>query len=467
MADIPSLAEASRLLVRRKLSPVELLQDCLDRIALHEPALHVFVTPTFERARDEARAAEARLARGAALGPLDGIPIGHKDVFLTAGLRTTAQSRLLAQYVPDSDATIVARLAAAGTVLMGKLTTYEFAMGGPDFDLPWPPAMNPWDLTRMTAGSSSGTAAGVAAGFILGGTGSDTGGSVRVPAAYCGIAGLKPTYGLLSRHGLLPLSFSLDHAGPMAWTAEDCAMMLNAMAGHDPADPTSTRRRPPDFCADLGRGLKGLRLGVVSHFHERDNPASPAVRTAINGAADFFRAEGATVTEVVLPSLQAFNAVAHVMILVEACAVHQAELRTRYNDYGTLLRGRLVPGALISGVEYVQAQRRRRSMARTVRLAMERVDILLTTASPCEAMPFAADQRMRNLDLPPFTAPFNVTGQPAVTVCAGFGEAGLPVSIQLAARPFEEPLLLAVADAYERAHGWRTRRPALAQGHAA
>jgi aspartyl-tRNA(Asn)/glutamyl-tRNA(Gln) amidotransferase subunit A len=456
---IPTIAEAARLMARRALSPVELLDACLDRAAAQEAALNVFVTPCFERARAEARAAEARHVRGAARGPLDGIPIGHKDVFQTAGLRTTAQSRLLEGHVPDRDATVVARLAAAGTVLMGKLTTYEFAMGGPDFGLPWPPAMNPWGLDRMTAGSSSGTAAAVAAGIVLGGTGSDTAGSVRVPAAYCGIAGLKPTYGLVSRQGLLPLSFSLDHAGPMAWTAEDCALLLDAMAGHDAADPTSARRRVAPAQAALGRGLTGLRVGVVSHFHEQDNPATPAVRAAIAGAADFLRAEGAAVRDVSLPSLQDFNAVAHVLLLVEAAAVHAADLRDRPQEYGALLRSRLVPGVLIPGMAYVQAQRRRRVLVHAMRQAMAEVDILLTTAAPCEAMPLAGDQSLRNLDLPPFTAPFNVTGQPAIAVCAGFGDAGLPVSIQLAARPFEEPLLLAVADVYEKAHGWRDRRP--------
>jgi aspartyl-tRNA(Asn)/glutamyl-tRNA(Gln) amidotransferase subunit A len=458
---IPTIAEASRLLAARAVSPVELLDACLGRIARHEATLHAFVTPDFDLARAAARAAETRRMRGAALGPLDGIPIGHKDVFLTAGLRTTAQSRVLADHVPDVDASVVRRLREAGTVLMGKLTTYEFAMGGPDFGLPWPPARNPWGPNRMTAGSSSGTAAAVAAGFVLGGTGSDTGGSIRVPSAYCGIAGLKPTYGLVPRRGLLPLSVSLDHAGPMAWTAEDCALLLNAMAGHDPADPASARRAVPDFTAGLGRSLRGLKVGLVSHFHETDNPATPAVRGAIAGACDFFRGEGATVREVTLPSLQAFNAACHVILLVEACAVHRSGLEAAYHDYGALLRSRLLPGFLIAGTDYVQAQRCRRALTDAVRAAMAEVDILLTTAAPREAMPLAGDQTLRNLDLPPFTAPFNVTGQPAISVCAGFGEAGLPVSIQLAARPFEEPLLLAVADAYEKAHGWRAVRPAL------
>ncbi|MGV3651596.1 MAG: amidase [Devosia sp.] len=458
---IPTIAEAHALFAKKALSPVELLDQCRERIDALEETLHVFVTPTFERAGEEARAAEARMMSGEMLGPLDGIPIGHKDIFCTKGIRTTAQSRILADYVPDEDATLVHRLAEAGTLMMGKLTTYEFAMGGPSFDLNWPPARNPWGIERMTAGSSSGTAAGVAAGFILGGTGSDTGGSVRVPSGHCGIAGLKPTYGVLSRKGVLPLSFSLDHAGPMAWTAEDCALMMNAMAGHDPEDPSSSRHEVPDFTANLGRSLKGLRIGVVDHFHETDNPANPAVLGAITNAIAFFKEAGAEISSVTLPALQAFNAVSHVLITVEAAAVHQADLRSRYGEYGELLRSRLTPGALISGVDYVQAQRRRREMVLEVARIMEKVDILLTTSTPAEAKPLFGDQKLRNLDLPPFTAPFNVTGQPAISVCAGFGAEGLPLSIQLAARPFEEPLLLAIADAYEKAHAWRTRRPAL------
>src|SRR3954447_24452100 len=276
-----TIAEAARLIAARKLSPVELTEHCLRRIEAEDPTLHAFIRLTPDRALADARAAEARVMKGEARGKLDGIPIAHKDIYGTAGIGTTGHSKLLQDWVPDEDATTVRKLAEAGTVMLGKLTTHEFAIGGPSFDLPWPPARNPWDPNHFTSGSSSGTGAAIAAGLILGGTGSDTGGSIRGPAAFCGIAGIKPTYGLCSRYGVLPLSFSLDHTGPMAWTAEDCAMLLQAMAGHDPLDPASADRPVPDFSARLGRDAKRLRIGVVRHWHEQDRPVTPAVQQGI------------------------------------------------------------------------------------------------------------------------------------------------------------------------------------------
>src|ERR1700733_7479328 len=261
-----SIAEAGELIAAKKLSPVELTRICLDRVKKLDPTLHSFLLVTEDRAMEDAKAAEARMMVGSRRGALDGIPIGHKDIYNTAGIRTTGHSRLLEHNVPDRDATVVRKWAEAGTVMMGKLSTHEFAMGGPSFDLPWPPARNPWNPEHFTAGSSSGTGAAVASGMILGGTGSDTGGSIRGPAAVGGIAGIKPTCGLVSRVGVLPLSFSMDHAGPMAWTVEDCALLLQAMAGHDPADPASADRPVPDFVSDIGKGVKGMRIGVVRHF---------------------------------------------------------------------------------------------------------------------------------------------------------------------------------------------------------
>src|SRR5258708_11133158 len=259
----PTSAEAARLIASRRLSPVELTTACLARIEALDPHINSFLLTRAEAALAEAAAAEQEIARGDYRGPLHGIPIAHKDIVETAGLRTTAHSKLRRDSVPRRDATIVRRLAAAGTIMLGRPATHEFALGGPSFDLPWPPARNPWNTDHFTAGSSSGTGAAVAAGLILGGTGSDTGGSIRGPAAFCGIAGIKPTYGLSSRAGILPLAFSLDTAGPMAWTAEDCALLLQAMAGHDPADPASADRPVADFTADLAKGVKGLRIGVV------------------------------------------------------------------------------------------------------------------------------------------------------------------------------------------------------------
>src|ERR1700723_1613929 len=273
-AAIPTIAQAAKQIAAKQLSPVELTRACLERVQALDNRLHAFVHLTEERALAEARAAEAAIMKDGPAGKMHGIPIGLKDIVDTAGIPTTCQSKLLQDNIPATDATCAARLAAAGTVLMGKLTTHEFADGGPSFDLPAPPARNPWNAEHFTAGPSSGTGAAVAAGMILCGIGTDTGGSIRGPAALCGIAGIKPTYGLVSRAGVAPAAFSLDHIGPMAWTAEDCALMLQVLAGHDPRDPASADRPIPDYVAALGGGIRGAKIGVIHHFHETDHKVS-------------------------------------------------------------------------------------------------------------------------------------------------------------------------------------------------
>jgi aspartyl-tRNA(Asn)/glutamyl-tRNA(Gln) amidotransferase subunit A len=299
--------------------------------------------------------------------------------------------------------------------------------------------------------------------MILGGTGSDTGGSIRGPAAFCGIAGIKPTYGLCSRMGILPLSQTLDHAGPLAWTVEDCALLLQAMAGHDPTDPASANRPAPDFRADLGRGARGLRVGIVRHFHETDNRANDTVLKGIDDAAALFKSEGAEIRDVTLPSLLEYQAAGTVIIMVEAYAVHETWLRSRYNDYGELLRDRLALGGLMSAADYAQAVRRRRELCVATAAAMVDVDILLTTAAPTEAPLIENMPKWSSMEKPGFTMPFNLTGLPAMSICSGFGTGDLPISIQLVGKPFQEPTVFRAAHAYERATEWRKRRPALAQ----
>src|SRR5258707_1178730 len=301
--DFLTIAEAARLIQQRELSPVELVDSRLARIEQFDGRLHSFIRVLADQARADARAAETEIKAGKYRGPLHGIPIGLKDIYETAGVATTGHSKVMQDHVPKADAFSVARLRDGGAIVMGKLATHEFAFGGPSFDLPWPPARNPWDTTRFTGGSSSGTGAAVAAGLVLGGTGSDTGGSIRGPAAFCGLAGIKPTYGLISRRGILPLGFSLDHAGPMAWTAEDCAILLQAMAGHDPADPGSANHPIPDYRAALGRDVKGLRIGLIRHFYERDNEANAATRQAIDAAAKTLAGLGCSVRDVTLSPL--------------------------------------------------------------------------------------------------------------------------------------------------------------------
>lgn len=462
MTPFPTIVEAARLIGAKQLSPVELTRHCFERIERLDGTLHSFILRTPERALADARAAEARIMKSGPRGPLDGIPIGHKDIYNTKGIRTTAHSRLLEHNVPETDATSVRLLAEAGTVLMGKLATHEFAFGGPSFDLPWPPARNPWNPDHFTAGSSSGTGAAVAAGLVLGGTGSDTGGSIRGPSALCGIAGIKPTYGLVSRAGILPLAFSLDHAGPMAWTVEDCAILLQAMAGHDPADPASANRPVPDFRADLDKGVKGLRIGVPRHFHETDCPVSEGVRRGIEMALDTYARLGAEVREITLSPLADYQACGFLIMVTEAYAIHEQWMKSSFNSYGELLRDRMAMGALISAADHMQAVRKRRELCVEMATAFGDLDLLVTAAQPAEAPRINAVPKWANLEKPTFTMPFNVTGYPAMSVCTGFGAGGLPVSMQVVGRPFDEATVFRAGHTYELATSWRSHRPALA-----
>jgi aspartyl-tRNA(Asn)/glutamyl-tRNA(Gln) amidotransferase subunit A len=458
---IPTIAEAARQFETRALSPVELTKACLARIEAHDREINAFLLRTDERALADAKAAEQRMMSGVRRGKLDGIPIAHKDIYNTAGIRTTAHSRLLADNVPTSDATTVRKLAEAGTVMLGKLATHEFAWGGPSFDLPWPPARNPWNTEHFTGGSSSGTGAALAAGMILGGTGTDTAGSIRNPAGLCGVVGIKPTYGLCSRAGILPLAHTLDHAGPLAWTVEDCALLLQAMAGYDPADPASVDRTVPDFSAKLGAGVKGLRVGVVRHFHERDVAVSDATTKGIEETIGLLRSLGATIKDVTLSPLADYNACGYVIMSTEAFAIHQRWMLTVPGQYGAILRDRLALGGLIGGADYVQAQRSRRELAAEMKAAMEEVDILLCACQPGEAARMEAAPKWGGLETEGFTLPFNVSGYPAISMRAGFGMGGLPVSVQLASKPFAETTLFQIAHALEQASDWHKRRPSM------
>lgn len=453
MSAVPTIAEAARAIAARSLSPVELMRDCIGRIERFEPTLHAFVVLDAERAMAAARDAEARILRDGPRGPLDGIPVAHKDIVDVAGLPTTACSHILVGNLPSRDAAVVLRWAEAGAISLGKLTTHEFAWGGPSFDLPTPPARNPWNPDHFTAGSSSGTGAAVASGMILGGTGSDTGGSIRGPAALCGLAGIKPTYGLVPRTGVVPLAWSMDHIGPLAWTVEDCALLLQAAAGHDPEDPGSAVRAAPDLVSGLGGGVKGLRIGVVRHFHETDVQVSAATKRGIDEAARLFGELGASVRDVTLPPLDAFWAPGMTLLLGEAFAVHGPWVRTQREKYGEILRERLLLGALISGEHIIAAQRMRRRLAEAVGAVMREVDLLLTAAAMGEAPRIDAVDRWIGFKTPSLTLPFNLTGQPALTVCSGLGEGGLPVAIQIAGRPCEDATVLRAGHAYEQARG--------------
>ncbi len=440
---------------QRELSPVEVTRMLLGRIEQLDPTLHAFVTLTADRALADARAAEEALRRDDPR-PLLGIPVAHKDIYCTRGIRTTGGSALLADWLPEDDATGVRRWQEAGTVLLGKLITHEFAFG---LQLPghrFLPARNPWNLEHIPGGSSSGSGAALAAGLVVGATGSDTGGSICGPAAFCGIVGLKPTYGRVSRAGVLALSWTLDHTGPMARTVEDCAYLLQAMAGHDPADPASSRAPVDDYLAPLGRDIRGVRIGVPrAYFFEG---IDPEVAQAFEGALATLRGLGAEVRDVTIPSLHTAPAFL-LIVMAEAFAYHERDIREHPELYGDVLRERILTGALVTAAEYTQAQRLRSQLCSETAEVLRDVDVLATPTTPAPAPPFTLAQDPEFGFPRSNMAPFNITGLPTLALPCGFASAGLPLSLQLAGRPFEEGMVLRVGHAYEQATPWHTRRP--------
>lgn len=455
-----TIAEASKLIERRALSPVDLTRAFLARIGAFDPQLNAYLLVAADAALAQARAAEAEIMAGRYRGPMHGIPFALKDIYCTAGMRTTSHSRTRAGYVPDFDATTVANLRAAGAVLLGKLSTHEFAHGGPSFDLPWPPARNPWNREHFTGGSSSGSGAGVAAGLMMGALGSDTGGSIRNPAALCGIVGLKPTYGLVSRFGVYTNSFSYDHAGPMTWSVEDCAIMLQAIAGHDPRDPASATKSVPDYRGALTGDIRGVRIGVLRHLYEDDVPVAPALKTALDAALDVLRGLGAIVEDARIRPAQVYHDVKITGAETELYAVHEPVLRTRLADFGEDFLGRTLGALMISGADYMQASRWRRVLVAEMTPLYAKYDVLLT-AGPGPAPRLDAWRTISFWQRPSLTTSFNVTGGPALAQCIGFTHDGLPLSMQLVGRPFDDAAVMRVAHAYESATPWRKRRPAL------
>jgi aspartyl-tRNA(Asn)/glutamyl-tRNA(Gln) amidotransferase subunit A len=454
-----SAAEATRAFAARKLSPVELMTALLARIERLDPKLHAFIRLDADAAMDAARAAEAEIAKGRVRGPLHGVPVGIKDIIDVAGLPTTCHSKILVDNVAKADSVVVSKLRQAGAIVIGKLSTHEFAIGGPSFDLPFPPARNPWNTDHHPGGSSSGSGAGVSAGLFPLALGTDTGGSVRNPASCCGIVGLKPTYGLVSRRGVFPLSFTLDHVGPMTRTVADNALLLDAIAGHDPADPGSAPSTARHFGRMLERGVRDLRIGFVRHFHEIDKPAHPEVTAALEDAARVLQAEGAEVRTVTLPSLNEFAAVNRVILCSEAWSIHAPWLRERPGDYGQLARQRLLPGAFMNAGDYVGAQRRRTQMIAAVDDAFRDCDVLICASSMDPASRIEdATETSRTYPRQART-PFNVTGHPAVAMMSGISSNGLPLSVQFVGRYFDDATVLRVAAAYERGTEWHKKHP--------
>ena len=457
-----TIGQASGLIRRRELSPVELTRAFLDRIDAVDGRLHAYITVLADEALEEARAAEAEILKGEYRGALHGIPLAHKDLYDTAGVRTTSGSRVDENRVPADDSTVIARYRKAGSVLLGKLSMHEYALGGPDFTTPFEPARNPWNLDHIPGGSSSGSGAAVAAGLCMGALGSCTGGSIRGPAFLCGTVGLKATYGRVSRSGVVTLSWSQDHCGPLTWTVEDAAHMLQAVAGHDPKDPTSSRAPVPDYSLSLREDVRGLVVGVPRHFFFSPHPAvSGEVQSIVEKVLVELEGLGASLEEVDIPSLEYERGVNSVIMLCEAFAFHEKNLQTRAHDFGEMVRARFRLGGLLNASDYVQAQRVRRVIKRETAEVMKGVDVLVTPTMTQPAARMDVYDPSSTIQGPSFTAPFNITGLPAMSVPAGFTADGLPVGMQVVGKPFDEPTVLRVGHTYERHARWYERRPSI------
>jgi aspartyl-tRNA(Asn)/glutamyl-tRNA(Gln) amidotransferase subunit A len=458
-----SITELSGLIAARKLSPGELVAALILRIEACDAQTHAFITPTFDLARRQAREAEREIVAGHSRGPLHGVPFALKDIYDTRGILTSGHSRVFIDRIPGEDATTTRKLYEAGAVLLGKLATHEMAHAGPSFDLPWPPARNPWNLAHFTGGSSSGSGAAVAAGMVPVALGSDTGGSIRGPASLCGIVGLMPTFGLVSRAGVITNSYTFDHCGPLARTVADCALVLQALVGYDPKDAGSSRRSVPQYRDSLGQDLRGLKIGVLRHHWEEDIPASEDVRTAMDTALDVLRRLGAELEECRVRPLASYFDVKIIIAESEIFGVHQRDLIARPKDFGADFRARALPSVLFTAHDYVQATREHRRMMVEMEPLYQRFDAFVT-AGMGEA-PRLADYRSVSFwQKPSLLTAWNVTGQPVLALPNGFGRNGLPLGMQIVGRPFGESTILRIGDAYERATDWHARRPRLTPG---
>ncbi|MBI2886899.1 MAG: amidase [Chloroflexi bacterium] len=461
-----SIAEAAARIKAGALSPVELTQAYLARIERLDSQLNAYITLFWDEALAAARQAEEEVVAGHYRGPLHGIPLALKDLVYTRHVRTTGGSRVLSSFLPEEDATIVGKLREAGAVLLGKTGMHEFAYGPTGLNPHFGNVRNPWDAARMTGGSSSGSGAAVAAGLCAGAIGSDTGGSIRIPASLCGIVGLKPTYGRVSRYGVLPLSWSLDHVGPMTRTVEDAALFLNALAGHDPKDPASAREPAPNATAALGTGVQGLRLGLArDYFFSRVNPE---VLAAVERAVALLEEQGASVHDVALPLVHQASFINSPIIQGEAATYHLPLLRSRWQDYSPEVRLRLLPGLAVTGSMYLNGQRARALMTQQALALFDQVDLLISPATSIpapliEEESITLDGRTETVSnaLTRLARPFNMTGFPAISLPCGFTTGGLPVGLQIAGRPWDEATVLRAAYAYEQASPWRQRRPPL------
>ena len=457
-----TIAAAAQLLRTRKLSPVEYTDALLKRVAALDPQINAFITVTADLARQQARQAEAEIVAGRYRGPLHGIPFALKDIYNTQGILTSGGSKVCSDNIPTFDATTTRKLYDAGAVLLGKLQTHEFAHGGPSFDLPWPPARNPWHLEHFTGGSSSGSGAALASGLIPASLGSDPGGSIRGPASHCGIVGLMPTSGLVSRAGVIPNSFTFDHCGPMTRTVEDCAILLQTIAGYDAHDAGSVTSEIPDYRAALTGDIKGLRIGALRHYWEKDMPAHPDLARAMDAAIEVFRKLGARVEDCTTRPMRDSFDIKVIIAESEIYSIHYDKLKARPGDFGRDFLGRVLPACLFQSSDYVQASRGHRRIIAEVRPLYQKYDVLLTAgfgpAPRLDAHRTANFWQKTNV----FTSS-NVFGGPSLELPNGYSN-GLPLGMQLIGRPFDEATVLRAGHAYQQATDWHARRPQLIAG---
>ena len=463
-----TIKDAALQITRKELSPVELTALYLERIRKLNPLLNAYITVAEEDALADARTAEQEIQRGKYRGPLHGIPFSIKDNLATNGLRTTAGSKILSDWVPDEDATVVERLKHGGAIILGKTNMHEWALGGTTINPFYGTTRNPWDTSRIAGGSSGGSAAAVRAGLCLGSLGTDSAQSVRNPASMCGIVGLKPTYGRISQFGTVAGTgaFSTNHTGILTKTVEDCALVLQAVAGHDPKDPLSSDEPVPDYSKSTQADVKGLRIGILRGYF--DEIVASEVRDAFAQALEVFRSLGMETEEVTIPHMDLIPAVKVCTSRVENAAAHNPYLRTRSRDYSRQTLFSYISGLLIPGTTYVVAQRVRRIICQEFDDLLARVQLLVVPTIPF-TVPSVEECQQGSIEIDGTrhprqderggldslcAIPFNVTGLPAISICCGFSQSGMPIGLQVAAGPFEEQLIFQVACAYEKSTEW-------------
>jgi aspartyl-tRNA(Asn)/glutamyl-tRNA(Gln) amidotransferase subunit A len=452
-----TIDEISRQIQTKQISPVEVTEMMLKRIEKIEPKLNAFITQTTLLAREQAKQAEKDIVGGNYKGPLHGIPIVHKDLYYTKGIRTTASSQILKNFVPDYDSTAVKNLSDAGVILLGKVQTHEFAAGAFTDSPHFGPCHNPWNLDRVPGGSSGGSGAAVSAGLAFMGTGTDTGGSIRIPAACCGIVGMKPTYGRVSRYGIFPLAWSLDHSGPLTRTVKDAALCLQAMAGYDPKDDSTADIPVPDYASMLREDLKGVRIGIPAEYYFEG--IDQEVAAAIQAAIVEMKALGAEVIDAHIPMAKHINATAMSICFSEVAAIHNQWHATRSDEYGEDVRMFIEAGKLIPAPNYLQAQRVRHLIQQDFLEALSKVDVLLTATLPIVA-PLIGD-KSSGMNLADYTIPTNLTGLPSLAMPCGFSSDGMPISLQLIGKPYAEGEVMGIGNAYEKHTKWHQMHPNL------